>query len=130
MGAYARKRAPAVLPLEATAARAPLLLHAHISEDRARREFRVADPAVLSAVRKHTLGDAVMSPLDRLLYAADACSADRDYPEAPRIRAAARRDLNAGFREAMRVKLGYVLGEGAWLHPGAAAAWNAAWEDA
>lgn len=130
MGAYARKRRLAVPAREETAARAPILLHAHISEDRARREYGVTDPAILSAVRKHTLGDAVMSPLDRLLYAADACSADRDFPEAARIRAAARRDLDAGFREAMRVKLAYVLREGAWLHPGAAAAWNAAWEDA
>ena len=130
MGAYARTRRLAVPDLAETAARAPILLHAHISEDRARREYGVTDPAVLSAVRKHTLGDAVMSPLDRLLYAADACSADRSFPEAARIRRAARRDLDAGFRKAMRVKLDYVLREGAWLHPGAPAAWNAAWEDA
>ncbi|TBR21684.1 hypothetical protein EPO15_09650 [bacterium] len=116
--------------MEETAARAPLLLHAHASEERARRDYGVTDPAVLSAVRKHTLGDAVMSPLDRLLYAADACSADRTFPEAVRIRRASRQDLDAGYREAMRVKLDYVLREGAWLHPGAAAAWNAAWEDA
>jgi nicotinate-nucleotide adenylyltransferase len=130
MGAYAKKRRLAALALEETAARAPILLHAHISEDRARREYGVTDPAVLSAVRKHTLGDAVMTPLDRLLYAADACSADRSFPEAARIRRAAVADLDGGFREAMRVKLDYVLREGAWLHPGAAAAWNAAWEDA
>lgn len=130
LGAYAKARRLPVLALAETAARAPILLHAHVSEDRARREYGVTDPAVLSAVRKHTLGDAVMSPLDRLLYAADACSADRAFPEARRIRRAAHADLDEGFREAMRVKLGYVLREGAWLHPGAAAAWNAAWEDA
>lgn len=130
MGAYARARRLAVPALAETTARAPLLLHAHVSEDRARREYGVADTAVLSAVRKHTLGDAVMSPLDRLLYAADACSADRTYPEAARVRRAAFRDLDGGFRAAMAVKLAHVLREGAWLHPGAAAAWNAAWEDA
>lgn len=129
MGAYARKLRLGVPALEEIAAHAPILLHAHISEDRARREYGVSDPAVLSAVRKHTLGDAVMSPLDRLLYAADACSADRAYPEAAVIRRAAYADLDAGFRQAMRVKLDFVLREGAWLHPGAAAAWNAAWED-
>lgn len=127
---YCRTRRLAVPFLAETAAEAPMLLHAYVSEDRARRDFGVTDPAVLSAVRKHTLADAVMSPLDRLLYAADACSADRDFPEAAAILRAARAGLDGGFRLALRVKLGYVLREGGWLHPGAAAAWNAAREDA
>ena len=130
LAAFCRRRRLAVPALAETAERAPILLHAHASEDRARDVYGVTDEAVLSAVRKHTLGDAVMSPLDRLLYAADACSADRKFPEAARIRRAALKDLNAGFREAMRVKLAFVLKEGAWLHPAAPAAWNAAWEDA
>lgn len=130
LAAYCRARRLAVPELAETAARAPILLHAHVSEDRARREYGVTDPAVLSAVRKHTLGDAVMSPLDRLLYAADACSSDRVFPGVTRIRTEARKDLDAGFRAALRVKLEHVVRDGAWLHASAHTVWNAAWEDA
>ena len=128
MAAYARRRRLKVGALGDTARLAPILLHAHISEDRAARVHGVRDPAVLSAVRKHTLADAVMSPLDRLLYAADACSLDRRFAGAGRIRRAAFRDLDAGYREALREKLLFVLRDGAWMHPGAPAAWNAALE--
>ncbi|MBI2362526.1 MAG: bis(5'-nucleosyl)-tetraphosphatase (symmetrical) YqeK, partial [Elusimicrobia bacterium] len=123
MGAYARRRRLGVAALGETAERAPLLLHAHISEHRARRVYGVDDPAVLSAVRKHTLADAVMGPLDRLLYTADACSQDRAFAGAAGIRRAAFRDLAGAYREALRGKLGFVRREDAWMHPGAAAAW-------
>lgn len=130
MAAYARRRRLRVAALAETARRAPVLLHAHISEDRARRVYGAADPAVLSAVRKHTLADAVMSPLDRLLYAADACSMDRRFAGARTVRRAAFEDLDRGYREALREKLEFVLRDGAWMHPGATAAWNACMEAA
>ncbi|MBI3297328.1 MAG: bis(5'-nucleosyl)-tetraphosphatase (symmetrical) YqeK [Elusimicrobia bacterium] len=130
LAAFAKARRLDVPARAATAARAPLLFHAYASEELARTEYGVSDPAVLSAVRKHTLGDVAMSPLDRLLYTADACSADRTYPGVADIRRAARRGLDAGFLEALRVKHACVLREGGWLHPTASAVWNAALEDA
>ncbi|MDE2237795.1 MAG: bis(5'-nucleosyl)-tetraphosphatase (symmetrical) YqeK, partial [Elusimicrobia bacterium] len=80
MGRCARARKLKLSRREQTARLAPLLLHAYLSEDVCRRRFGVSDPAVLSAVRKHTLGDSRMSRLDRLLYVADSCSLDRSYP--------------------------------------------------
>lgn len=129
LAAYARARRLRVPALQETAARAPFLLHAYISEERARRVYGVFDPAVLSAVRKHTLGDALMTPLDRLIFTADACSEDRDYPGVTRIRRAAWAHLDRGYSEAVRVKLNAVLRTGSWLHPQAAATWNAALEE-
>ena len=107
-----------------TARRSPGLLHAHASAVLAQRRFGVSDPEVLSAIRKHTLGDSSMSPLDLLLYVADASSSDRDFPEVDSIRRAAKKGLEAGFREALRVKLAYVLKEGGWIHPLGPQLWN------
>ncbi|MEK7656931.1 MAG: hypothetical protein AAB412_04190, partial [Elusimicrobiota bacterium] len=90
----------------------------------AERRFGVSDPEVLSAIRKHTLGDLDMSPLDLLLYVADASSSDRDFPEVDSIRRAAKKGLEAGFHEALRVKLAYVLKEGGWIHPLGPRLWN------
>ncbi|MBV8727774.1 MAG: bis(5'-nucleosyl)-tetraphosphatase (symmetrical) YqeK, partial [Candidatus Eremiobacteraeota bacterium] len=42
----------------------PLVLHARVSAALASEMFGIEDPVILSAIRKHTLGDAEMSALD------------------------------------------------------------------
>lgn len=124
MAAYARRRNLRVPLLAETARHAPRLLHGHVGEDLARRRFGVADPAVLGAIRRHVFGEEHMSPLDRLLYTADACSSDRTYPRAGPIRRSAQRDLDQGFLEAVLMKLEYVFASRSWLHPAGVALWN------
>lgn len=102
------------------ALRAPLLQHAFISEDLARRRFGVEDPKTLCAIRNHTLGAVGMSPLERLLYIADSASADRRHAEATRIRRVAERNLDLAFKQAVRVKMRYARQDGSWMHPGTA----------
>ena len=124
MGSYARAKRLAIPLREQTARLQPLALHAHISEDLCRRRFGVKDEAVLSAVRKHTLGDAHMSPLDRAVYVADACSEDRSYPEAPEIRRLAFDNLDEAYKACVANKLRYCLVDGGWIHPLTLSAWN------
>ena len=124
MAEYARKRRLKVPERDLTAGLEPLLLHAHISEDLARREFGVADEAVLSAIRKHTLGDPRMSALDKVVYVADACSADRRHPGAAKTRAPAFDDLDAAFEQCLADKLSHALARRAWLHPLSIELWN------
>lgn len=124
MAAEARTRRLNVPLLSETARRHPLLLHAYLSEDIARRRFGVSDPEVLSAVRKHTLGAPTMTPLDRLMYVADACSADRDYPGVEGFRRLAYQDLDEAFRACVSSKLGHALSSGGWLHPVTVELWN------
>lgn len=124
MGAYARKRRLAVPHREKTARLQPVALHAHISEDLARRRFGVRDEEALSAIRKHTLGDARMSPLDRVVYVADCCSADRAYPEAAAFRKLAFDDLDEALKACIGNKLRWCLEQDAWIHPLTLSAWN------
>jgi len=84
----------------------------------------VSAPAVLSAIRKHTLGDVRMSRLDRLLYVADACSADRSHPGAAETRALAFSDLEEAFARCLSEKLAHALARRAWLHPTTIGLWN------
>ena len=125
MGAYARSRRLRVPEREKTAAANPVALHAHISEDLCKRRFGVDDAAVLSAVRKHTLGDESMSLLDRLVYVADACSEDRRYPEAASLRRLAFDDLDEAYEACVSNKLRWCLEGGLWIHPLTLSAWNA-----
>lgn len=124
MAAYARERRLPVPAFDDVARHHPLLIHAYISADLARRRFGVSDPEVLNAIRRHTLGDRRMTALDRLLYVADAASADRDYPAAASIRALAYRDLEAALRACVLNKIQHALTARAWLHPLTISLWN------
>jgi HD superfamily phosphohydrolase YqeK len=57
---------------------------------------------VLSAIRKHTVADAVMGPLDQAIWLADGLEPGRAFAGRAEQAALAFRDL----REAMRVALG------------------------
>jgi nicotinate-nucleotide adenylyltransferase len=124
MAEYARKRRLKVPARDLTAALEPMLLHAHISEDMARRDFGVEDESVLSAIRKHTLGDRRMTALDKVVYVADACSADRRHPGVAKTRARAFDDLDAAFEQCLADKLVHALARRAWLHPLTLELWN------
>ena len=74
----------------------PVVLHAALGAELAREEFGVSDPAVLSAIRKHTVADAVMSPLDRSSTLPTGSSPDvtspagRNSPGSPFVTSTAR----------------------------------------
>jgi predicted HD superfamily hydrolase involved in NAD metabolism len=57
----------------------PVVLHARLGAELAREWFGVEDEAILSAIRKHTLAAATMSPLDEILYLADGLEPGRDF---------------------------------------------------
>ncbi|MBI4423756.1 MAG: bis(5'-nucleosyl)-tetraphosphatase (symmetrical) YqeK [Elusimicrobia bacterium] len=117
MARYARARRLPVPSREETLRRAPLLAHAYIGADLARRRFGVSDPSVLAAIASHTLGRPKMTPLERLLYVADLSAEGRSFAAAARIRRLARRDLDAALREALAVKAAFARSRGGWLHP-------------
>ncbi len=110
-----------------TLRRAPLLAHSYVSEHWARKLFDVDDPAILRAIRRHTLGApaaAAMSPLDKTLYIADSASTDRRYRGVEAVRQLAFRDLDAAFKSSVAAKLRHALIKGEWLHPQGLSLWN------
>ncbi|MDR2909614.1 MAG: bis(5'-nucleosyl)-tetraphosphatase (symmetrical) YqeK [Oscillospiraceae bacterium] len=70
-----------------------------------RRELGIRDSEILSAVRYHTTGHGRMGVLEKTVCVADVISEDRSYPELPKIRAAAVRNLD----EALALTLGYGI---------------------
>lgn len=128
MADYARKRRLKIPRLSDMEEKNPVLIHAYVSEDLAERKFGVKDPAVLSAIRKHTLGDKSMSRLDRVLFVSDSCSEDRKYEGVGELRRRAFQDLDEAFRQCLSDKLCHVVKSGGWLHPVALEAWNSTLE--
>ena len=68
----------------------------------AQHRWGVQDEEVLSAIANHTAGKPGMSRLDKIIYLADMCSAERSYPEVDWLRALLAQDLD----RAMAVSLG------------------------
>lgn len=121
---YVRSRRVEVPRKENVLSLEPMLAHAYVSADLAKREFRVDDAEILEAVRRHTLGAAKMSPLDKVLYVADACSADRSHPGVAKTRALAFKNLDAALKRCVAEKLAHARSRDAWIHPLTLRLWN------
>jgi len=85
----------------------PVVLHARLGAELARERFGVDDEAVLSAIRKHTLAGAVMSPLDAIVYLADGLEPGRDFADRAELADLAARDLDGAMRAMLRSSIAY-----------------------
>lgn len=102
----------------------PSLLHSYISAHIARNRFGIKDPDILNAIALHTVGSKNMSLLSKIIYLADATTADRRYPGVAKLRWHAKRNIDKAFLIALSNKLMYVLKNRKWIHPQAVEAWN------
>ncbi len=113
--AFAERTGLAVLPEEREH---PYLLHARVAADQLRQAFPGISLPVLSAVAAHTVGAVPMTPLDEIVYIADAIEPARDYPGVEGLRASANTGpLDSAFAGAYRLSVAFVREKGAPLHP-------------
>ncbi len=96
------------LPINAFELANPIVLHARLGAEIARERFGVADEAILSAIRKHTVADGQMSRLDVILYLADGLEPGRAYAERAGYAAVALRDLDAAMRDVLGSTIAYL----------------------
>jgi predicted HD superfamily hydrolase involved in NAD metabolism len=95
----------------------PIVLHAALGAELAREQFGITDPDVLSAIRKHTVADAVMSPLDSVVYLADGLEPGRDFPGRAELATLAFRDLDGALRGLLASTLRYLAQRGLGVAP-------------
>ncbi len=69
------------------------LWHAHSASLDLTETFGITDPEIISAVRYHTTGKADMTPLEAILFTADAIEPNRGYDDLEFYRQLAREDL-------------------------------------
>lgn len=95
----------------------PMLLHAPLGAEQAKRECGVRCEAILDAIRYHTTGRAGMSPLEKVIFIADYIEPERQFPGVDRVREVVLHDLDAAVLLALDQTVAYVLGRGLLLHP-------------
>lgn len=94
------------------------VLHAPAGAVWAAREFGVRDRRILSAIRKHTLGDAQMSALDALIYTADFIEPSRTpFEGLEEARALAETDIFAATRKCAELTNRHLAEQGRQAHP-------------
>lgn len=113
------------LPIGAFERRNPIVLHAPLGAELARELFAIDDPAVLSAIRKHTLASPGMSRLDAIVYIADGVEPGREFAERAAFEALAFHDLEAALPAVVRSSLSYLDGRGLEAAPQTRAALTA-----
>lgn len=95
----------------------PDLLHAPVGAWLLRIELGIEDPAVLEAVKVHTMGSLAMSKLDKIIFLADMIEPGRDYPGQQRLDCLARRDLDQAMLYGLDATIRYCMDQGRILHP-------------
>ena len=94
------------------------ILHAPAGMVMARDVFGVRDPSILSAIRKHTVGDGEMSPMDALIYVSDFIEPGREpFPGLEKARQAAERDIYQAMRVCAELTAKHLKSRGQAMHP-------------
>lgn len=94
------------------------VLHAPAGMVLAQDEFGVRDPEILSAIRKHTLGDGNLSPLEALIFLADFIEPTRrPFPGLREVRELAETDLYGAAKLSARMSREFVVSRGGRGHP-------------
>ena len=94
------------------------VLHAPAGAVWAAREFGVQDRGILSAIRKHTLGDGQMSALDALIYTADFIEPNRTpFPGLEEARSLAETDIFAATKRCAELTNRHLAEQGRQAHP-------------
>lgn len=105
------------VPLDPATRACPSVVHAFLGERLARDQYGVDDPAVLRAIRLHTVGDGEMTTLDKAVFLADAIEPGRDFPGVADLRAAAETGLDDALRLYVDGELRLLAARGGSVHP-------------
>jgi predicted HD superfamily hydrolase involved in NAD metabolism len=119
--AYAREHH---LPISADERAAPVLLHAKIGADIARREFGVSDADTLAAIETHTVAVPGMSDLQKILFLADTFEPSRGFASRAALEAMAMSSLDAGMLACLKASIEYLLGRDIPIAPSTVEVYN------
>ena len=101
------------MPISAFERANPIVLHARLGASIAQEAFGVHDPEVLSAIEKHTVGDAIdVAARLRASISPTGLEPGRDFPHARELWELATRDLDEGMRRRAAVDAGALGSQG------------------
>ncbi len=113
------------MPIDAFEEANPIVLHARLGAELAAEQFGITDLAVLSAIAKHTVGAAEMSPLDCVVYLADGLEPGRSFEGRAELVVLAMQNIPAAMRATIEASVRYLQKQGLAVAPQTVAAGRA-----
>ncbi|MGM9892307.1 bis(5'-nucleosyl)-tetraphosphatase (symmetrical) YqeK [Limosilactobacillus sp.] len=99
--------------------------HGVVGAELIKDELGIWDEDILNAVRHHTTGAAIMSPLEQVVYMADYIEPGRDFPEVVRAREITKHNLAAGVAYQTKQTLQYLIERNSPVYPKTLETYNA-----
>lgn len=99
--------------------------HGPVGAVLARKECRLEDPEILSAIAKHTIGDRIMSPLDKVIFVADYIESGRQFNGVEKARKLAEKDIDKAIKYKLQKTLSHLLAKEHLIYPKAVEVYNA-----
>ena len=112
------------VPLDDWTRACPPVVHGALGAFLARRDYGVADEAVLQAIRRHTVGAPGMTLLDKIVYLADLVEPGRAFEGVDELRALVDRDLDEAILVSIERQLALNAARRRPLHPAMLLVWN------
>ncbi|MBB3108940.1 putative HD superfamily hydrolase involved in NAD metabolism [Paenibacillus phyllosphaerae] len=100
------------------------LWHAPVGAFVAERDYGIADPEVLDAIRFHTSGREQMTLLDKIVCLADYMEPGRDFPGVHKIRELAEHSVEKALIAGFDSTISFLLAQGKRIFPLTVAARN------
>lgn len=107
-----------------TEALIPPLYHAPAGVYYCRSVLGIHDEEVLRAVRYHTIGNADMSPVEKIVFLADLISEDRSYKDVGRMRKLSFIDMDVAVLEALKFSVADIMAKGSLIPEATMKAYN------
>lgn len=89
----------------------PFSYHQFVGVEIVRKEFGIEDVFILDAIKYHATGRALMTNLEKIIYAADKIEPTRGYDSSALIEAM-KKDYEKGFIEVLKHNKEYLLSQG------------------
>lgn len=103
------------IPLDEVKLSSPGMLHAEVGADMAKKLF-FANDEIVQAIKYHTLGNDVMTDLDKIIYISDLIEFGRELPGLEPIREMAYKDLDKAFVLSLEYCIDNVRERGKNIH--------------
>lgn len=86
--------------------------HQFIGSLIAERDFHIEDKEIIEAIKFHATGNANMSDLGKIIYAADKIEPTREYDSSDLIKAMMENSLNKGFKIVLQANKEFLISKG------------------
>ncbi|MCH5210388.1 MAG: bis(5'-nucleosyl)-tetraphosphatase (symmetrical) YqeK [Oscillospiraceae bacterium] len=102
----------------------PPVAHGFLGAEIAKTEYGITDDEILNAIKYHTVGNAEMTLLQKIIYIADMTEVNRNFEGVDLLREALGRSVDEAIMLSIEQQLRLNMGRKTVIHPNIICLWN------